>query len=609
MHINFLNKVIFIVFFSFLTLQASIINVVDKDKVSLLEYSDIYVDSQDLTIEQVIKKDKFTENNKAYLNFGVSNDTIWVRLSLENKQNIPLERLLVFNTALLEHIAIYDVYNISHPIFKGTKYVDENHRTLNPVHKITLFPNEKKDFIIEFKSRLTVLKFGLSLLKENYFYESDIKSQLIDILLLGMVLAFTIFSFLTFFYSKDKRFLYYGVFLLTLIYWQITFLGVTQIYFPKGFIAFDNLLVVVKANLNIIASSVFSMSFLQTYKIRYLHRIYQFFIIFSLINIIFFSYQPHYRLDITLVIGMIYIFFNLIAAFIAYKKGNKQARLYVVGTGMLVLSYCLIILDSAGFISVVYQYPNLLLWGIVLEAVFISLAFVDRYNLVQQEKTIISNQLLEESKNRESIIQHDVNQKTKQLKQAMNEKELLFKELHHRVKNNLQLILSITNLQLNNLDINTRDVFKKWENRIRAIAKTHEIIYLDENIEMIDMSIYIEELVQNLEESNVHDDVHIQYDINLELPLREAVYVGLIINELVSNSFKYAFGTSGGQIKIMMDKSYILICDNGEGYNYADNDIKNLGLQLVKILVEEQLQGCLKVNNSDGLCYEIWFRE
>ena len=199
------------------------------------------------------------------------------------------------------------------------------------------------------------------------------------------------------------------------------------------------------------------------------------------------------------------------------------------------------------------------------------------------------------------------------LRKLLNEKEVLLKEVHHRVKNNLQVISSILNLQSSYVkDQMTLDILRESQNRIKAMSFIHESLYRSDDFSFVNFSSYINSLSSNLVQTYIikHANINLELDlVNVNLNLDQAIPCGLIINELVSNSIKYAFPLNRkGKIRIELTKKgnkiHLKVEDNGIGL--PDNlDVENtdtLGLQLVYILVS-QLDGDIKVINKKGTTF------
>jgi two-component sensor histidine kinase/sensor domain CHASE-containing protein len=209
-----------------------------------------------------------------------------------------------------------------------------------------------------------------------------------------------------------------------------------------------------------------------------------------------------------------------------------------------------------------------------------------------------------------------------EMKQAedLHKKDILLKEIHHRVKNNLQVISSLLKLQSRKFeDPEVAEAFKESQHRARTMAIAHENLYQSRNLEDINFKNYIQSLVGYLVNSYGFSENDITININIEdinLGIDTSIPLGLIINEIVSNTLKHAFKHGFGEIKIKMircgdDDSYkISIADNGIGFP-EEIDFRNtdsLGLQLVNSLVE-QVEGNIELKRDNGTEFEIYFKE
>jgi len=213
-----------------------------------------------------------------------------------------------------------------------------------------------------------------------------------------------------------------------------------------------------------------------------------------------------------------------------------------------------------------------------------------------------------------------------QLQQSLQEKEVLLRELHHRVKNNLQVISSLLDLQSEDVkDQQARDIFLEAQNRIRSMAHIHEQLYQSSNLAELDIAAYIQQLVhtllQSYGKSQVSLDVHVD---RVSLDIDTAVSCGLIINEVVSNALKHAFperttGTAGRhdalqQILVSLieerEKNLtLLIQDNGIGCTQSLSEGSlplSFGLRLVEMLVR-QLNGTIDIDGHQGTMVTISF--
>jgi len=202
------------------------------------------------------------------------------------------------------------------------------------------------------------------------------------------------------------------------------------------------------------------------------------------------------------------------------------------------------------------------------------------------------------------------------LKSSLKEKEVLLKEIHHRVKNNLQIISSLLNLQSGYIqDSEAGAMFKESRNRVKSMALIHERLYQSKDLARIDFAEYVRNLTTHLFRSygvNAHA-VGLEIDVeNILLDIDTAIPCGLIINELVTNALKYAFPPgAGGKIRIGLQRENhgglaLSVSDNGAGLapDFDFQQTESLGLQLVNTLTE-QLQGQMEIARDDGTTFKI----
>ena len=208
----------------------------------------------------------------------------------------------------------------------------------------------------------------------------------------------------------------------------------------------------------------------------------------------------------------------------------------------------------------------------------------------------------------------------RQLEESIKEKEVLLKEVHHRVKNNMQVISSILNLQSSYIDDETAlGILRESQDRIKSMSFVHESLYQSKTLSEVNFSEYIQNIARNLFHSYGRPEggLSLLFDLEeLHLNLDTSIPCGLIINEVVSNSLKYAFeGREKGVIKIEFSKLSdgklkLIISDDGIGLpeNFDIENAESLGLQLVTTLVT-QITGELDIDSSNGTRFNIVFKE
>ena len=195
---------------------------------------------------------------------------------------------------------------------------------------------------------------------------------------------------------------------------------------------------------------------------------------------------------------------------------------------------------------------------------------------------------------------------------SITRKDLQLKDLHHRIKNNLQLIISLLNIEASKKNGDTIDEYLlKGQSRIHSIAAMHQNLYETEYYESIKLQNYIESIVRNM--TNIYNN-NIKIEINTNdtiLEVDKAIPLGIIITELVSNSFKHAFiENNEGNIKIDIKKNLnkyeLILQDNGVGFPDKPTSKVAIGLELVSMMVL-QINGHLNRKNQQGAIYNISF--
>jgi PAS domain S-box-containing protein len=206
-----------------------------------------------------------------------------------------------------------------------------------------------------------------------------------------------------------------------------------------------------------------------------------------------------------------------------------------------------------------------------------------------------------------------------QLRASLDEKEVLLQEIHHRVKNNLQVINSLLRLQSQHVsDQATRGIFEEARNRVQAIAGIHELLYRSPDLARIDFGAYLNRLTRDLfsffgvRQEQIRLAIHVN---EARLEVTQAIPCGLLVNELVTNALKHAFPNErNGRIGVLLNcvdgKCTLAVEDNGVGFpeGFDWTQASSLGLQLVQVLTK-QLDGTIRADAYTGTRFEISFPE
>ena len=202
------------------------------------------------------------------------------------------------------------------------------------------------------------------------------------------------------------------------------------------------------------------------------------------------------------------------------------------------------------------------------------------------------------------------------LQQGLKEKEVLLQEIHHRVKNNMAVIISLLRLQTKtSMDSRVKDALEDSQNRIKSMALIHESLHQSKYLLEISLKEYTTTLIKNMIKAMQKTTGMVETRINIDnvnLTVDQAVPCGLILNELITNSMKYAFSKNKGnkidisaQYTTNPDEIKLVVKDNGPGFpeDIKIKGNKSLGLRIISLLVENQLEGTWDIENDNGACF------
>ena len=204
------------------------------------------------------------------------------------------------------------------------------------------------------------------------------------------------------------------------------------------------------------------------------------------------------------------------------------------------------------------------------------------------------------------------------LQKSLDEKEILLKEIHHRVKNNMEIISSLLAMQLRRAkDDEVKYILKQSKSRIGTMALVHEFLYLGENLAHINLKNYIKRLIEDIKELYISNNTKLDVDLDIDqliFSTNRCIQIGMLIHELSVNSLKHAFKEGKNNLLCIHIRNYdnniyMTIRDNGEGIQNINSLYKtdSIGMQLIHSIVEDQLDGTIEFRNNRGLECNIIF--
>ena len=303
-------------------------------------------------------------------------------------------------------------------------------------------------------------------------------------------------------------------------------------------------------------------------------------ILFWIASIVIFMFVVHNNFDISII-------FTLLIPMVAFILLPTRKMIVHVGIYFLLLAGVFVYGYS------IYETHSLLYSAQNMSAYLIALLFVIAFG---------------------TFYHIAIERSYKELEYANHQKTFLLKEIHHRVKNNLNLIASILGIQgLESSSAEVHELIEQNKLRLESIALAHEMLYKQDDLANIELKSYIEKLTEHILKTNEGTEnikVHIEM-ISLKLPIESMIQFGIMINELMINSIKYAFDTEEGMITITLEKEHekLLFCyrDYGKGFDRKTMQ-KGFGMHLIEMTVS-QLEAQMDVHYEHGLAYNIYFNE
>ncbi len=566
-------------------LSAAFIDVAVVDKpVNILKQTKIYVDKENQhDFKYILENNEnlFKENIKERLHLSYTTDAIWLKFTIKNSTNSEIKKVLEISNPMLDNIFLYTKqFDGSYTQHKSglLHNTSMNENILNMYFTISISAKNSKEFYLKASSLSCALFFELNIMSKDQLYKKELNHQLILALFFGSIIALIIYNLFIYFYSKDLVYLYYIFYLTFTIMEHLSYTSLNLYLFSQDLLNLDVYLAIIYISFLSIFTILFTREFLNVKRYKKLDYIFKLFLVLNSFFILFTS-PEFYPLDLVVQIGILTLFYNIFISLYLLYKGEENAKYMAIGWSIAMFGWIMQGTYDYGTWSLINSYPYFFELAIFTEAVLFSVVLANKLN------------------------------KTKELEKSVATNKVLTRELHHRVKNNMQFIISMYRLKLanySNKDISNS--LKEVEGTIQAMSDTHEMLYTQKMSTHIATKEYFTTLIQRLKNSYDTSNIKIDLNVDTDLNIDNSIYIGIILNELITNSFKYAFENKDDQIFISLskqDKNYHLVVqDNGIGFDDTQTS-ETFGIELVKTLVEDELKGTLELDTSNGCKYSI----
>jgi len=571
-------KILILIVVCALSLQAVTVDENAKAQ-TLFEHSGVYIDpSAEMTLEQV-KWQVFRPLGSDYLRLGYTHAAAWVRFTLVNETDRPVERDLELDNCMLDTVTLYRPGGSEETTGVLHKETIDGSR-LHPYFRLRLPPHTSRTYYLRSQTDSCANYFRLTLLTPDDAWFKEMQYQLAMALFFGALLALIVYNLFIWVFTKERVYLYYVLYLLSWMETHISFSCMGQ-HIYKGipwFMKIDAFLGLYYNVINIVLAFVFFKAFFRTPEHyprinRFFNLMILYFLALSCISLIW-SYRIDI-LDLSLLVSALILGIALL--YLLFKEFDQTKYLFV-GWILALVGFIALALDQLGIPNPIDQWRYFFEFSIVIEALLFSVALSARLN------------------------------KNRTLEQALSTQKVLLRELHHRVKNNMQSIVSMYRLKLSGAtEENLRSKMDEVERTVQAMGRIHEMLYSQKEIDDVDARSYLGILVEQLQRS-APPDVRIGLDTAVHLQTDQAIHCAVIVNELVTNALKHAFGPEGGRVDIRLHANaggYALaVCDDGKGI--AEGAPKGFGLELVRGFAAE-LGGTVSINGERGSCIRIRF--
>lgn len=569
----------------------------------------IYEDKDTEYTYQDIKSVSFTEIDKRIFSLGMTQSTIWVKVTLDksvfddNELVVEIERPFLQEVELIYENTtgntIRDTLGLNHKFSKNKLH----HYT--PSFEIDLNQVQGNNVYLKLSSNWAML-VPINIRTKDDFHNNRTLKFLFSGLFFGALLFIGFYNLFLYFSTRDFNYVLYFISLICSLLSQGYISGLLIYYLTPNSPEFNYRYPVVALCFASISSVVFIISFLDLKKVnKYIYWLLNAIILFAVsliaLELLHFDFLTRSLVSNLIILTCLFI---LVASIYSLVKGIKSALFLTIAWTIYLTGTITFAIKTLGYIPHNLFTEHFIHIGTLLEVLLLSFALGYKYKLITDEKERLERQTRKELEELVSI-------QTESLEKSLEEKELLLKEIHHRVKNNLQLVISILDLQLASIvDNKNKEALVQSKSRVYSMSLIHQSIYQSESLANINIKEYVEQLFNYIKENYTNKSVYHSLDIDDKvIPITKAVPLGLIMNELLTNSFKYGFSDDriniNIRVKLESENLEMYVSDSGKGFDdkIIETNVKqSLGLFLVKALTK-QLKGSLSRYYEDNMFF------
>ncbi|WP_181404078.1 7TM diverse intracellular signaling domain-containing protein [Aliarcobacter cryaerophilus] len=568
--------------------------------------------SNELNIQEIANSNDFQKHSNKF-SLGYLKDTIWIKVDLKNKSSKE-DFILSLNEHFYEKANMH-YFDESENLWKTLKngvftpIKERNIETSKLAFNFKIQQNSSQTIFVELKAKYPY--FGnIAVYSKDYFFASRILN--IDsffILQFGILLIIIIFNLFLWISLKEKVYIYYVGYTFFALVYLINISGLL-IYFDLQHYMYK---LHFSVSLCIIFLSLFSIEYFEANK-YFKASVFVIKILILLLFVFAFmmvavSYSP-WNNFMNHIITLILITL-IVSSIKIYKKGQYFLKYYIFAISIYFTSVIIFILFLMGIIEYNYFNRYAYIYCLSLEIIVFALILSNRYNIIKNEQIKTQNELISLQINQNKLLENEVEKKTLKLTKLVKERELLVKEVFHRVKNNFHVITAFLWFESKKDDNKHR--FTELINRIKSMSLIHE--YLCNSKDLIDINLkeYIDELVKTIIQTYSIPTLKINTNIeNINLEFENIMSLGVVVNEIINNSIKHHPKEKAIILDIncykKSDSVILIFVDNGLGF---DENIQKtgLGLELIKDFINKLPNAKYSFYKENGTVFELSFKD
>lgn len=553
-----------------------------------LEYGEKVTSFSDIDKNTVWKP---TENKVHF----VPKKNYWYKISLQNSTSSLQTRILFFTESNIEYI---NFYHKKEGIFvkeRAGASIQPNQRSVDShltAFKMSLQPYETATFYIHIHSLLPSFE-EIWLLSEQDHANYEKKSLLIYVAYFGILLTTLLYSLIVTITTKEKILAVNTLYLFFSLLWILLNSGLYLYFFPT-YIAWR---LSCSASISYVLLIEFAKFFIKIKEISiHLHRSVIALQLLLVLTAILSFWDMTLGISALVYVGFVVLTFLIMTALIfLFMSIQKIIKIYLIILLPLLSSLVVYLLAFANIIDPSYRYQYFYLFGSFIELngfAMLSLFYILK---MKKEKEKEKQELATLRENYTVHLEKEIMEKTEtlyvtnqELEKNLHYQAALMQEIHHRVKNNLQMVISIISLEmLKSKSEDTKKILKNTIVRIQSISSIHEMLYRSSDISSISLSNYTRNLIHSTK--SIFDDTDVKIFISCNeqnIGMRDAINLGLIIVELVSNSIKHNQNATHLNINVRVSYAHsklsLIIQDNGSGFDIHKTDLsKSIGINLI----------------------------